>query len=261
MIKPLINLFIIRPYVILFLIAFLFLAIKRWGVTKSLVWLVSGYLLAWASEFSSVHNGFPYGEYYYVYENLRGELLFFGVPFFDSLSYAFLTFAGFTTAEYFLDQKQATESTEKNKKTLRTLCPLWIKKILLGAFLTMMLDVIIDPVATMGEKWFLGKIHYYAHPGWYFGIPLTNFAGWFLVSFVIIGFNLLCWKFFFKNTPDAVRQTPYDTLCVLFYVSIALFSIFMSFWIHQWLMGVASLIILTVLFVMLWILKKHGRQN
>ncbi|MFH1874533.1 MAG: carotenoid biosynthesis protein [Pseudomonadota bacterium] len=237
-----INLFLIRPYVILFLIAFLFLSIRRWGVAKGLIWLVSGYLLAWASEVSSIHNGFPYGQYYYVYENLRGELLFFGVPFFDSLSYAFLCFAGFTTASFFLKKENS------------------FKTVLLGAFLTMLLDVIIDPVATMGELWFLGKIHYYAHPGWYFGVPLTNFAGWFLVAFAIIGFNVLFWKMFLPSTTDDRRPTT-NILYPLFYISIALFNIIMSFWIKQWFLGITSTIILILIFIIPWTLKKLGRQK
>jgi putative membrane protein len=32
-------------------------------------------------------------------------------------------------------------------------------------------DVIIDPVALQGERWFLGKIYGYPHEVIYFGIP------------------------------------------------------------------------------------------
>jgi putative membrane protein len=96
--EGLINTIIIRPYVFVFLLAFLFLSLWRWGPAKTLLWLISGYLWAWLSEYSSIHNGFPYGVYQYVYSNLQGELLVAGVPFFDSLSYTFLVFAGFTTA-------------------------------------------------------------------------------------------------------------------------------------------------------------------
>ncbi len=45
-------------------------------------------------------------------------------------------------------------------------------------------DVIIDPVALQGERWFLGKIYGYSHQAIYFGIPLANFAGWAVVGFV-----------------------------------------------------------------------------
>jgi putative membrane protein len=44
--------------------------------------------------------------------------------------------------------------------------------------LMMWLDLVIDPLAVRGDRWFLGRIFYYPDPGWYFGVPLANFAGW-----------------------------------------------------------------------------------
>ncbi len=217
-----------RPYVFIFLAAYLVLAWRFFGIRKAILWLISGYLIAWLSEFSSIHIGFPYGEYHYVYENMPGELMMAGVPFFDSLSYPFLIFAGFSTAVFILRRWQ--------KESV-------FAAVLLGALLTMLLDVIIDPVATMGEMWFLGKIHYYAHPGWYFGVPLTNFGGWFLVAFAVIGFNALAWHAFpsfFKK--DFYKRT--DLLCPAFYASIALFNIAITFLIGQLLLGIVSSAIL-----------------
>ena len=70
-----------------------------------------------------------------------------------------------------------------------------IRVVLTGALLTMLLDVITDPIATMGDRWFLGKIHFYAHPaGSTSACPSPTSRGWFLVAFCIIGFNVLCWR-------------------------------------------------------------------
>ena len=49
----------------------------------------------------------------------------------------------------------------------------------------MWLDVVIDPLAVRGDRWFLGRIFYYPEPGWYFGVPAANFAGWVLVGAAI----------------------------------------------------------------------------
>jgi putative membrane protein len=57
---------------------------------------------------------------------------------------------------------------------------------LLGALFFMYLDIIIDPVALQGQRWFLGRIYGYPEGGVYFGVPITNFAGWFIVGFVLI---------------------------------------------------------------------------
>ena len=245
-----------RPYVFAFLAAFLFLAIMRMGWRRTVLWLVSAYAIAWISEISSITNGFPYGLYSYVYENMAGELMMAGVPFFDSLSYAFLTFAGFTTGEYILLGN--AKSGERRPGRALTL-------VFLGALLTMLLDVMVDPIATMGEKWFLGHIHTYAYPGFYFGVPLTNFGGWFIVSLAIIGLNVLLWHLCPRLLPE--RQKPitldkyhgtfgrnpagragirriFPHMYPAFYAGISLFAIFMSFWVGEWKLGLASSCIL-----------------
>src|SRR5205823_3561622 len=50
-----------------------------------------------------------------------------------------------------------------------------------------LLDVVIDPVALRGDRWFLGKIYYYPEPGVHFGIPIANYIGWGVVGFVAVG--------------------------------------------------------------------------
>ena len=57
---------------------------------------------------------------------------------------------------------------------------------LLGALFCMCLDVIIDPVALKGDRWFLGQMYGYPDKGVYFGIPISNFVGWFVVGFLLI---------------------------------------------------------------------------
>lgn len=222
--SPLFATIIKRPYVFVFLIVFLFLALRLWGYRRAFMWLVSGYAIAWVSEYVSIHLGFPYGAYHYLYENLHGELIVGGVPFFDSLSYPFLIFAGYTTALFAL---------QKNQTAI----------IFLGACFTMFLDVIIDPVANQGEKWFLGKIYNYAHEGVYFGVPWSNFAGWFIVPLAVILFNSFLWRKF----PDIFKISDHhDTItplhhCVAFYFGIALFNIAIAFAIKDNALGCSGL--------------------
>jgi putative membrane protein len=49
-------------------------------------------------------------------------------------------------------------------------------------------DFTIDPLAVMYKAWS------WHEPGSYFGVPLGNYAGWFLVSFVICGITILLEK-------------------------------------------------------------------
>lgn len=236
-----------RPYVFAFFIAFLILAWRRWGWRKTILWLASGYLIAWLSEYSSIHNGFPYGHYRYVYENMPGDLMVAGVPFFDSLSYPFLAFAAFATGSFLMSPKRLADQWRGRKA---------ITLVLLGAFLTMILDVIVDPVATMGEEWFLGKIHYYLSPGWYFGVPLTNFGGWFLVAFAIIGFNVVTWHAFPTWFKQKHAQIKWPTLEPMFYLSIGLFQTFIAFWIGAIRLGMANVMILSAVTIAILIRKE-----
>ncbi len=233
----LIQSIITRPYVFAFLAAFLFLGMRFFGWRRTLLWLVTGYAIAWLSELSSITNGFPYGEYHYVYEGMPGELVVLGVPFFDSLSYPFLTFAGFTTAVFMLGRRHANGTAAS---------------IFLGALLTMLLDVIVDPTSTMGERWFLGRIHYYAHPGWYFGVPLTNFGGWFLVSLAIIAVNAGLWRVVPWFSYESTRAREHECTSWMFpafYAGIALFIIAVTFSIGELKLGAASLAIIAIICV------------
>ncbi len=56
----------------------------------------------------------------------------------------------------------------------------------------MLLDVVIDPLAVRGDRWFLGRIFYYPEPGGYFGVPVSNFAGWVVVgATIVLGWQVL----------------------------------------------------------------------
>jgi len=249
MLDQLLTTIIKRPYVFAFLAAYLFLALRRFGWKRTLLWLVSGYLIAWLSEYSSIHNGFPYGHYKYVYENMPGELMVAGVPFFDSLSYVFLTFAGFMTGRFVIEHRLSLRAKRSNLAVQTEIAAspsraprddnwkIALKLVVFGAFLTMMLDVIIDPVATMGAKWFLGEIHYYVHPGFYFGVPLTNFGGWFLVAFAIIGFNVVAWKAFPNFLGGLKMRDKILPLEPFLYLSVGIFQTVMAFVIGAYLLG------------------------
>lgn len=179
MLESILLVLVKRWYVWVFLIAYLGVASYHWGFKRTLKFLVLGYFIAWISEASSIRNGFPYGDYKYRYDQMVGEPFFFGVPIWDSLSYVFLNFSGWMTALFLRSRWNPRTPLPELQRSFKTI--LW------GATLTMMIDVVIDPVANLGEKWFLGDIYFYPTGGLYFDVPLTNFAGWFLVSLAILG--------------------------------------------------------------------------
>ncbi len=174
-----------RPYAFAPFAVFLLLASWHLGMRRVLWMSLVGYSIAWVSEFSSIHGGFPYGLYVYRSAALQGDLCVFGVPFFDSLSYVFLAYFAWSSALFLtmplvhrggIDVQIA--ETRARRRSLGVL--------LVAAWLMTWLDVVVDPVACRGERWFLGQIHAYADPGAYFGVPFTNFAGWFLVGNLVV---------------------------------------------------------------------------
>lgn len=194
-----------RPYVFGFLIAFLVIGILNRGWGRTLLFLALGFSIAFASEVSSIRNGFPYGMYVYVYENMKGEAMLWGVPLWDSLSYSFLAYAAYEYAAYFS------------------------RGPVVAAVLMVFLDVATDPLAVLGDRWFLGRIFYYPNGGEYFGVPLTNFGGWLLVALaILLIFTGL--ETFFKDPPP--RKAP--LLGPLFYWGILAFNLGITFWIGEW---------------------------
>lgn len=174
---------LLRPYVFVFLGVYLLLATRQFGGGRALLFLVLGYLLAWLAEWSSIHTGFPFGLYFYIPATAGRELWVAGVPFMDSLSYVFLAYASFTLALLAL-APGGWQGWRYHLET-RNLLSSW-RTTILGAVLMMSLDVVIDPLALRGYRWFLGQIYGYPEPGWYHGIPLVNFLGWLLVALVLI---------------------------------------------------------------------------
>jgi putative membrane protein len=135
--------------------------------------------VAFAAEYSSTRNGFPFGLYAYTGATRGQELYVSNVPFMDSLSFSFLAYASFALAQVLLLQPEAGDlEIARLRRTPATL--------LLAAVLFMLIDVIIDPVALRGDRWFLGKIYEYPRPGIYFGVPLSNFLGWGLVGLTVV---------------------------------------------------------------------------
>ena len=91
------------------------------------------------------------------------------------------------------------------------------------------LDVVIDPLTALGDRWFLGRIYYYPHGGLYFGVPLSNFAGWILVAFCIIGIYQRLEKkvppvFFHTKTQPHLLTLIRPYLGLFLYVGVFLFN-------------------------------------
>ena len=243
--------FLLRPYVFAFLIVFSILAMLAWGWRRTILYTILGYGLAWAAEYSSTHNGFPFGPYTYISAPTIGkELWVAGVPFMDSLSFVFLTFAGLQTARLILSALARGPHGRWDIRWANPAEPIGWRTWLLAGVLTMGLDVIIDPVALHGDRWFLGLIYEYPHGGLYFDVPLTNFAGWALLALAITGAFLLLDRTVLRRRWGAWRSYPADALWGLgLFVGVLAFNLAATFAIGEMVLGLAGCLVSLLMLV------------
>lgn len=156
---------LLRPYVFVFLALYLAAAWAAWGWRRAAAFSVLAGGLAFAAEWTSTRIGLPFGLYHYTGETQGRELYLGNVPFFDPLSFTFLAYASLGLARLLLGRGADHLPGRLGVAAATGLVMMW-------------LDLVIDPLAVRGDRWFLGRVFYYPEPGWYFGVPLTNFAGW-----------------------------------------------------------------------------------
>ncbi len=246
---------LMRPYVFAFLAVYLVTAILHLGWRKTLVFTVIGYLIAFVSEYSSIHNGFPYGWYYYIETTRQKELWIAGVPFFDSLSYVFLAYFSYATALLVVSPIKTwrwdfvTLETQRIRKSFAVL--------FLGSLLQVFLDIIVDPVALQGHRWFLGQIYGYREAGVHFGVPLSNYLGWWLVSAVmVLALQIIDMLVGRKmETPGGMHRLPFRSLLgPALYLSVLVFNLSVTYFIGEPLMALTGIFIFTLPIVIVTVL-------
>jgi putative membrane protein len=240
----LVGTFALRPYVFAFFAAYLLAAVLHLGWRAVLSFTVVGYLISFASEVSSINTGFPYGWYYYIDATSNRELWIFGVPFFDSLSYVFLSYCSYSTALLLLAPLRGWRWNLVTLET-RALRRSWAV-LFLGSLLQTYLDIIIDPVSLQGHHWFLGQIYGYREQGHHFGVPLSNYLGWWLVSaLMIFALQRYASRPTGPEPPVGVRPVPGKALLgPLLYLSVIAFNLTMAVIIGEMTIAVTGLFII-----------------
>lgn len=246
-----------RPYVFAFFAVYLAAAVLHLGWKKTLWFTACGYLVAFASEYSSINSGFPYGWYYYVDTTRDRELWIAGVPFFDSLSYVFLTYCSYATALLVLAPVKRAKGDLVLLETSRLRRSFAV--LLLGSLFQVFLDIVTDPVALQGSRWFLGRIYGYREVGTHFGVPMSNYLGWWLVSALLIAvLQLLDRLGTAGKRPAGVGAAPYRSLYGPFlYLCVIAFNLGVTFYIGENLMALTGIFIFTLPVVMTLVLFRQ----
>ena len=172
------------------------------------------------------------------------------------LSFPFLLFTSYCLALTFLlpAQGRGPGMVLRIDRATRTSIPVLGFTVLFFV----LLDVVIDPVALRGDRWFLGKIYYYPEPGMHFGVPIANYVGWAVVG--LLSFGLYQWLD--RRLPDTPPPTQNVARRLLFgcalYYGILGFNLAVTFWIGELLIGATGLLLYLPITAFL-LLKLAGR--
>jgi uncharacterized membrane protein len=143
-----------------------------------------------------VHSRFPFGQHYFT--DLMGPKIF-AVPFMIGVAYVGMAYLSWTLAMIILGNIQK---------------PLVGGRVfvlpMVAAFIMVSWDLSMDPVwATILRAWV------WSEGGAYFGVPFTNFMGWYLTVYVIFQ----SFAFYLHRSPGARTPRPVVYWCeaVFFY--------------------------------------------
>jgi uncharacterized membrane protein len=134
-----------------------------------------------------VRTGFPFGHYYFT--DVMGPKIL-GVPVFLGLAYLGMAYLSWTLARLIL------EETERPLAGSRV-----ITLALLASVIMVSWDLSMDAVwSTIVRAWI------WQQGGIYFGVPLTNFLGWFVTVYVFYQLFAL----YLRNRSSAGNRLPAD---------------------------------------------------
>jgi putative membrane protein len=164
----------------------------------------------------------------------------------DPLSFTFLLYASYCLALLFL--LPGTRPVDSSRlvslvfdPTARTSRPV----LGLASLLFTFIDMVIDPLALRGDRWFLGRLYYYADPGIHFGVPVANYVGWAIVGVISLTIYVSIDR---RSPPLGPMDTGQRSVtgpvllgCGIYYGVLA-FNLAVAFWIDEPLLGVAGLL-------------------
>lgn len=223
--------FVLRPYVVGLLALFLVAGARDLGGVRTAGLLLWGGLVALGAELLSTRVGIPFGLYHYTGATAGAELFLSNVPFFSPLSFPFLAYAAFCLARWAIGPGWADSPAGR------------FRMVALSGVLMALLDVVIDPAAVRGERWFLGHIFFYPGGGGYFGVPLSNFVGWLVVGLVTVG----CYVW---ATGDETMGSPRLGIA-LYYVVVAI-NLTVTLWIGELRLAATGILVQAAVYLLLY---------
>ncbi|HNK63130.1 MAG TPA: carotenoid biosynthesis protein [Anaerolineales bacterium] len=171
---------------------------ERMDWSRTLWLLASAFVVSLTFESVGVLTGLVYGPYHYT---PKLGFLFLGlVPLIIPVAWFMMMYPSFVIADWIIPAKAAGRSA---------------LVAAIGAVIMTAWDVVMDPVMVSGGHW-VWDVN-----GPYFGIPLQNFSGWWLTTFVT--FAVFLWLG--KPALPQHSDPGFDRLAIYLFVITALGSI------------------------------------
>jgi len=160
--------------VLMQLTAVLVILYQAWGLARTLKTCAIVTVLAYLAELLGSSTGFLFGKYHYT-DLLQPQLA--GVPLLIPLAWLMMLPPAWAMAGIITHHKD-TKSQSK-LKILGVFVPSWLIFTLISSLAFTAWDLFLDPQMIGWGFWVWEK------PGLYFGIPLSNYLGWLVVSALI----------------------------------------------------------------------------
>src|ERR1700694_1455104 len=156
-------------------------------------------------ENTSILTGFPFGYYHYT----SGPKIFL-VPWYIGLSYFATAYLAWTVAIVLIgDVRRASN---------------WITTVgvpVIGAAVMVMWDLTFDPTASTIKQFWIWE-----QGGGYFGVPLTNYVGWFFTVYVFLQLFALFLRFGRVADPESLPlPASYYVQAVISYAVVGLTAV------------------------------------
>ena len=187
----------------------------RYGIKNMVIFFLITWVVSLFFEALSIQTGFPFGHYYY--DQLIGPRIF-QVPLIIMPAYFGMAYVSWTLAQVLTQQY-----SPKLSRYYVFIVPL------LGTFIMVMWDLVMDPLSsTIGSLWA------WVGGGFYFGVPLQNYFGWFLVVFIIFQiFALYLLTQDSQESKNYVSSKTYWLQAIALYGTQALFQILSPFTVQE----------------------------
>ena len=143
--------------------------VKRYGVGRMVFFVAMISIVSWGYESLSILTGFPFGNYHYT--EILGPKIGL-VPVIIMPAYFAVGYLSWVIAHILLDKREAA---------LRG-AEVFLLPVV-AAFVMVLWDACMDPInSTITQMWI------WHDGGGYFGVPLTNYLGWYLcvITFYLI---------------------------------------------------------------------------